>query len=60
MKAMRFLALTALAAISLAAADVPRPAPEFTVHMPGGKDFKLSDYKGKIVFCNERISKNTL
>lgn len=46
---MRSLALAALAAFSLAAADVPRPAPEFTVHMPGGKDFKLSDHKGKVV-----------
>ena len=46
---MRLLALAALAALSITAADLPRPAPEFTVHMPGGKDIKLSDYKGKVV-----------
>lgn len=46
---MRFLALAALAAVSLIAADIPRPASDFTVRMPNGKDFKLSDYKGKVV-----------
>lgn len=46
---MRFFALAALAAVSLVAADVPRPAPEFTVSMSNGKPVKLSDYKGKVV-----------
>jgi peroxiredoxin len=46
---MRFLALAALAAFSLAAADVPRPAPDFSVRMTNGKEIKLSDYKGKVV-----------
>jgi len=49
MNRMRLLVLAAAAAFSLAAADIPRPAPEFTVQMPGGKDFKLSDYKGKVL-----------
>ena len=49
MKHMRVLALAALAALSITAADLPRPAPEFTVQMPGGKNSKLSDYKGKVV-----------
>lgn len=46
---MRFFALAAAAAFALGAAEVPRPAPEFTVRMTNGKDIKLSDYKGKVV-----------
>lgn len=49
MKTMRLLALAALAAFSLVAADVPRPAPDFTVKMTNGKDLKISDFKGKVV-----------
>jgi peroxiredoxin len=46
---MRFFALAALAAFSIAAADLPRPAPDFTVNMVNGKHIKLSDYKGKVL-----------
>lgn len=46
---MRFFSLAALAAFALVAADVPRPAPDFSVRMTNGKDLKLSDYKGKVV-----------
>lgn len=49
MNSMRLIVLAALAAVSLAAADVPRPAADFTVRMANGKDFKLSDHKGKVV-----------
>lgn len=49
MRFMRFVAMAALAAFSVMAADLPRPAPEFTVRMADNKDFKLSDYKGKVV-----------
>jgi len=46
---MRFFFLAALAAFGLVAADVPRPAPDFSVRMTNGKEVKLSDYKGKVV-----------
>ncbi|MBI2689824.1 MAG: TlpA family protein disulfide reductase [Acidobacteria bacterium] len=46
---MRLFVLAALAAFSLAAADVPRPAPDFQVLLSNGKEIKLSDYKGKVV-----------
>jgi peroxiredoxin len=46
---MRFFALAALAAFSITAADLPRPAPDFTVNMVNGKHIKLSDYKGKVL-----------
>ena len=49
MKIMRLIALAALAALSISAADVPRTAPDFTVKMTNGKDVKLSAYKGKVV-----------
>lgn len=31
------------------AATVPRPAPEFTINLPGGKTASLSQYRGKTV-----------
>ena len=41
--------LAALGALPLAAAEVPRPAPEFEVALPDGRKAKLSDYKGKVL-----------
>lgn len=46
---MRFFALAALAAFSIKAADLPRPAPDFTVNMVDGKSIKLNDYRGKVL-----------
>jgi len=46
---MRTFLLAAMAAATLIAAEVPRPAPDFTVRMANGKDFKLSDHKGKVI-----------
>lgn len=46
---MRLFVLAAMAAFSLFAADVPRPAPDFKFQLPGGKTASLSDYKGKVV-----------
>ena len=47
---LRFFAALAMTGVFTAfAAEVPRPAPEFTVNMPDGKPVKLSQYKGKIV-----------
>jgi peroxiredoxin len=33
----------------VAAADVPRPAPEFPIQLVGGKQLLLSQYRGKVV-----------
>ena len=45
-KALLFLSFTVL---PLAAADVPRKAPEFAAQMPAGGQLLLSQYKGKVV-----------
>jgi len=42
-------AVTALAALSLAGAQVPRPAPEFSVKLANGQQLLLSQYRGKVV-----------
>jgi thiol-disulfide isomerase/thioredoxin len=44
-----FGALAACLAGCLAGADIPRTAPELTIALPGGKEAKLSDYKGNVV-----------
>ena len=44
----QFLAL-ALALATLQAAELPRKAPEFTIHLLGGKQVELSSYRGKVV-----------
>jgi hypothetical protein len=42
--------LTALALLGTAfAADVPRQAPDFAVHLPDGKQALVSSYKGKVL-----------
>lgn len=43
-----FIALFALA-FTVAAAEVPRRAPEFAFQVPGGKQILLSEYRGKVV-----------
>jgi peroxiredoxin len=49
---MRTLALTlASCAAVFAAAPVPRPAPEFKIVEPSGKEIPLSSFKGKVVVC---------
>jgi peroxiredoxin len=49
---MRILALTlASCAAIYAAAPVPRPAPEFKIVEPSGKEIPLSSFKGKVVVC---------
>ena len=50
----RFLGLTVLACATLATlvgAEVPRPAPEFSIKMPQGGQTLLSQYRGKVVVC---------
>jgi len=46
--------LGALAALAMLlgpafAQEIPRPAPEFVVHMPDGSQVKPSQYSGKVV-----------
>ena len=36
-------------ALSLESAEIPRPAPEYTITAPGGQQVSLSQFKGKIV-----------
>jgi peroxiredoxin len=36
--------------LSAAAAEIPRPAPELELSLPGGQVWKLSQQKGKVVF----------
>ncbi len=50
MKRLKFVfgLLLALGAVVQAAAPVPRPAPEFTIHAPSGKERMLSAEKGKV------------
>src|SRR5690242_2059244 len=35
-------------AVSAGTAGVPRKSPELTIHMDGGKDLRLSQYRGKV------------
>jgi cytochrome oxidase Cu insertion factor (SCO1/SenC/PrrC family) len=44
-----FGALAASLASCLAAAEIPRPAPDLTIPLPDGKQVKLSDYRGDVV-----------
>lgn len=43
-------ALALLAGSVMATAQqVPRPSPDFVIQMGGGKQLKVSDYRGKVV-----------
>ena len=46
-----FAAMLTAAIVPAIAAEVPRPAPDYTVNLPAGKSVKLSDFKGKILVC---------
>jgi len=48
-RAIAFLSLISFAVSVFAAAEVGKPAPDFTATDINGKTIKLSDYKGKIV-----------
>jgi peroxiredoxin len=46
---LRAAASAALLVCALPAADIPRPAPDFPIPIPGGKTLKTSEFKGKVV-----------
>lgn len=48
-RAVVVLSLLALTSVAFAAAEVGKPAPEFTATDINGKTVKLSDYRGRIV-----------
>jgi hypothetical protein len=41
--------LAACLAVSAVGAEIPRPAPDLTIPLPGGKQVKLTDYSGKVL-----------
>jgi len=43
------VAAFALSANLIQAAEIPRPAPDFAIQMPNGKQIKVSDYRGKVL-----------
>ena len=49
MKTLGALAAIGFLAAAAFAQDVPRPAPEFAIHMPDGSQTLLSKYSGKVV-----------
>ncbi|MBI3679266.1 MAG: hypothetical protein HY235_02575 [Acidobacteria bacterium] len=42
-------ALAAAFAQACWSADAVRPAPDYTVMLPGGREVKLGDYRGKVL-----------
>ncbi len=46
---MRFASFLVVCAALAAAAEVPRPAPSFSVHRVGAADLPLSSYRGKVL-----------
>ena len=51
---LRTISVLALFAAAISAAPLPRQAADFTATLPGGKQLRLSDYRGKVI-CLEFI-----
>jgi hypothetical protein len=43
------IAAAAMLVAGACAQEIPRPAPEFTIHLSGGGEIKPSQYSGKVV-----------
>ena len=46
---LAILLCTCLAVMPLAAAKIPRPAPDLSFFLPSGQEVKLGNFKGKVV-----------
>ncbi|MBI2680934.1 MAG: hypothetical protein HYX25_08015 [Candidatus Solibacter usitatus] len=49
MRTLRAVAAAVILAAGACAQEIPRPAPEFTIHLSGGGEIKPSQYSGKVV-----------
>src|SRR5215472_2421177 len=49
MRMLRIFACLAVAALSIHAAELPRKAPDLSIHLTNGKQVEVNSYRGKVV-----------